>query len=109
MPASASTTSRLRRSASSINSSPADLGVKPLRLDPTFYCRACGTLASSKSCPHGPAERLELSGTKVREILRSGGRLPEEFTRPEVAEVLRAHYLKASGEAPRRRQQRRTG
>ncbi len=79
---------------------PADLGVKPLRLDPTFYCRACGTLASSKSCPHGPAERLDLSGTKVREILRSGGRLPEEFTRPEVAEVLRAHYLKASGEAP---------
>jgi sulfate adenylyltransferase len=78
----------------------ADLGVKPLRLDPTFYCRACGTLASSKSCPHGPAERLDLSGTKVREILRSGGHLPEEFTRPEVAEVLRAHYLKVSGEAP---------
>jgi sulfate adenylyltransferase len=78
---------------------PGDLGVKPLRLDPTFYCRACGTLASSKSCPHGAAERLELSGTKVREILRSGGRLPEEFTRPEVAEVLRAHYLKVSGAA----------
>jgi sulfate adenylyltransferase len=79
---------------------PGDLGVTPLRLDPTFYCRACGTLASSKSCPHGPAERLELSGTKVREILRSGGHLPQEFTRPEVAEVLRAHYLGASGEAP---------
>jgi sulfate adenylyltransferase len=78
---------------------PADLGVRPLRLDPTFYCRACGMLASSKSCPHGPAERLELSGTKVREILRSGGHLPVEFTRPEVAEVLRAHYLKVSGEA----------
>jgi len=78
---------------------PADLGVKPLRLDPTFYCRACGTLASSKSCPHGPSERLELSGTKVREILRSGGHLPEEFTRREVAEVLRAHYIKVSGDA----------
>lgn len=78
---------------------PNDLGVRPLRLDPTFYCRACGTLASSKSCPHGPAERLELSGTKVREILRSGGQLPEEFTRREVAEVLRAEYLKVSGEA----------
>jgi len=78
---------------------PVDLGVRPLRLDPTFYCRACGTLASSKSCPHGPSERLELSGTKVREILRSGGHLPEEFTRREVAEVLRAHYIKASGDA----------
>ncbi len=78
---------------------PGDLSVKPLRLDPTFYCRACGTLASSKSCPHGPAERLDLSGTKVREILRSGGHLPEEFTRPEVAEVLRTHYITVTGDA----------
>ena len=79
---------------------PAELGVTPLRLDPTFFCRACGTLASSRSCPHGPAERLELSGSKVREILRAGGHLPAEFTRPEVAEVLRAHYIRASGDAP---------
>ena len=41
-----------------------DLGVTPLRLDPTFYCRACGTLASSKSCPHDASTRLELSGTE---------------------------------------------
>jgi sulfate adenylyltransferase len=76
---------------------PSDLGVAPLRLDPTFFCRACGTLASSKSCPHDASSRLELSGSKVREILRSGGHLPEEFTRPEVAEVLRAAYIAASG------------
>jgi sulfate adenylyltransferase len=74
-----------------------ELGVTPLKLDPTFYCRACGTLASSKSCPHDASTRLELSGTKVRETLRAGGRLPEEFTRPEVAEILRAAYVAASG------------
>ena len=79
---------------------PNDLGVTPLRLDPTFFCRACGTLASSKSCPHDASSRLELSGSKVREILREGGRLPEEFTRPEVAEVLRAAYIAASGALP---------
>jgi sulfate adenylyltransferase len=79
---------------------PNDLGVTPLRLDPTFFCRACGTLASSKSCPHDASSRLELSGSKVREILRAGGRLPEEFTRPEVAEVLRAAYIAASGALP---------
>ena len=28
----------------------------------------------------------------MREILRAGGRLPSQFTRPEVARVLRAHY-----------------
>src|SRR4029079_9758667 len=59
-----------------------------------------GTLASSKSCPHDASSRLELSGSKVREILRAGGRLPEEFTRPEVAEVLRAAYIEASGALP---------
>ena len=74
-----------------------EIGVTPLKLDPTFYCRACGTLASSKSCPHDASTRLDLSGTKVRETLRAGGRLPEEFTRPEVAEILRAHYVAASG------------
>jgi sulfate adenylyltransferase len=79
---------------------PNDLGVTPLRLDPTFFCRACGTLASSKSCPHDASTRLELSGSKVREILRSGGHLPEEFTRPEVAEVLRAAYIAAGGALP---------
>jgi sulfate adenylyltransferase len=79
---------------------PNDLGVTPLKLDPTFYCRACGTLASSKSCPHDASTRLELSGSKVREILRSGGHLPEEFSRPEVAEVLRAAYIAASGALP---------
>jgi len=69
-----------------------DLGVTPLKFEPTFYCHACDTLASPRTCPHDESTRLELSGTKVREVLRSGGRLPVKFTRPEVAEVLRAHY-----------------
>lgn len=30
-----------------------------------------------------------LAGTAVRRLLRDGGELPAEFTRPEVAEVLR--------------------
>jgi sulfate adenylyltransferase len=69
----------------------AELGVEPLRFGPTFFCRACGHVASTRTCPHDPEHRLELSGSRVREILRSGGELPGEFTRPEVAEILRAH------------------
>jgi sulfate adenylyltransferase len=71
---------------------PEELGVSPLRFEPTFFCHACDGLASPRTCPHGPAARLELSGTKVREILRGGGRLPGKFTRPEIAEILREHY-----------------
>jgi sulfate adenylyltransferase len=71
---------------------PAEIGVAPLLFEPTFYCHACDTLASSRTCPHDETARLELSGTRVREVLRGGGRLPVKFTRPEVAEVLRAHY-----------------
>jgi sulfate adenylyltransferase len=76
-----------------------ELGVQPLRLRPTFFCRECDALASERTCPHGESARLELSGTKVREILRGGGELPRQFTRPEVAEVLRAHYAASGGRA----------
>jgi sulfate adenylyltransferase len=72
-----------------------DVGVVPLKFEPTFFCKACDNLASARTCPHGKDERVELSGSKVRETLRAGGHLPKEFSRPEVAEVLRAHYLKA--------------
>ncbi len=70
----------------------ADLGVTPLKFEPTFFCKACDNLASARTCPHDKDQRVELSGSKVREILKTGGHLPKEFSRPEIAEVLRAHY-----------------
>jgi sulfate adenylyltransferase len=70
---------------------PAELGITPLRFDATFFCRACDMLASPRTCPHPASDRLDLSGSRVREILRAGGNLPHQFTRPEVAEILRTH------------------
>jgi sulfate adenylyltransferase len=69
--------------------SEADLGIRPLFYEHTFYCTACGAVASAKTCPHAESARLSLSGTRVRELLRAGESLPPEFTRPEVADVLR--------------------
>ena len=69
-----------------------EIGVEPLRLEPTFYCYICATPASTRTCPHGAQHRLDISGSKVRERLRAGGSLPSEFTRPEVAEILAEHY-----------------
>jgi ATP sulfurylase/adenylyl-sulfate kinase len=71
---------------------PSALAIRPLKLDVTFWCKKCGGTASPKTCPHGKEERVELSGTEVRRRLAAGEALPQEFTRPEVAEVLREFY-----------------
>jgi sulfate adenylyltransferase len=67
---------------------PGDLAITPLKFEHTFYCRTCASVASPRTCPHDGEHRLSLSGTRVRELLRSGTPPPPEFTRPEVAQVL---------------------
>lgn len=67
---------------------PQEIGITPLYFENTFYCRRCGGIVSAKTCPHGPEDRVSLSGTQVRRMLEEGQALPSEFTRPEISQVL---------------------
>jgi sulfate adenylyltransferase len=68
------------------------LQTQPLKIDWTFYCYKCGGMASMRTCPHEGADRLLLSGTKLRKALSEGGDVPAEFSRPEVLAILRDYY-----------------
>ncbi|HHP7244429.1 MAG TPA: sulfate adenylyltransferase [Elainellaceae cyanobacterium] len=74
---------------------PDALGIMPMRFEHAFYCTRTQSMATTKTSPSAPEERIHLSGTKVREMLRRGELPPQQFSRPEVAaELARAMKVK---------------
>ncbi|MBS3818852.1 sulfate adenylyltransferase [bacterium] len=69
-----------------------ELHIKPLNIDWTFWCRKCDGMASLKTCPHQKEDRVLISGTKLREMLKNGEKPPKEFSRPQVIDILMDYF-----------------
>ena len=67
-----------------------DLGIVPMFFRSFSYCRTCGSVVNEKICPHPPADHIQFSGTKIRDLLVKGECPPPELMRPEVARVIMA-------------------
>jgi sulfate adenylyltransferase len=69
-----------------------ELAIQPLFFEHAFWCSLTGGMATTKTSPAGPEDRVTLSGTALREMLSRGEIPPVEFTRSEVAEILIEAY-----------------
>jgi sulfate adenylyltransferase len=65
-----------------------DLGIAPLFFKAFYYCKKCQSVVNEKICPHPPADQIQFSGTRIRDLLVKGEVPPAELIRPEVARVI---------------------
>jgi sulfate adenylyltransferase len=68
------------------------LVTQALKIGITFFCRKCDGMATSRTCPHDEEYRLNISGTRLREMFANNEAIPPEFSRPEVVEILQTYY-----------------
>ena len=67
---------------------PGELGITPLCFENAFWSTVVGGMGTAKTAPGEASTQVNLSGTKVREMLSRGELPPAEFSRPEVAKIL---------------------
>lgn len=67
------------------------LDIRIMRLKGPFFCRRCRGVVTENTCRHGEADRREISGSLIREMLALGEYPPEELIRKDVVDVIRRH------------------
>jgi len=68
-----------------------ELQITPIFFPAFFYCKKCLTFTNLKVCPHDLESREQVSGTKLRDLIRAG-KAPNEFIlRPEVSKIILDH------------------
>ena len=70
------------------NSGIDNLGIIPIFMNETSFCKVCSEIIDDTICPHSEKDRKRFSGTLVRSIF-SDNRIPEpEIMRKEVYEAV---------------------
>jgi sulfate adenylyltransferase len=70
------------------------LQIEIFEADHTAYSKKLNKVVMMRDYPdHTKDDYVNLSGTKVRDMLSRGEDLPIEFSRPEVAKILMDHYI----------------
>lgn len=65
-----------------------DIGIDIVFFSYSFFCEKCDGMSSEKICPHGDDARVYPSGSKIRDLIRSGELPSEKIMRPEVANYI---------------------
>ena len=69
------------------------LDIQIYKADHTAYSKKLNRVVMMRDAPdHAMEDFVILSGTRVREMLGAGTAPPEEFSRPEVAQILMSYY-----------------
>ena len=74
------------------------LEIQIFKADNTAYSKKLGRVVMMRDAPaHAEQDFVQLSGTRVRELLAAGQPLPAEFARPEVAQILMEYFQHEPG------------
>lgn len=65
-----------------------ELEIQPVFFPAFYYCKKCLSFANERNCPHGPEDREELSGTKMRKMVSSGEIPAPHLMRPEISKLI---------------------
>ncbi|RDU22848.1 sulfate adenylyltransferase [Anaerosacchariphilus polymeriproducens] len=61
-----------------------NLGIELLLLHEPYYCKKCGQIVTDKNCSHYATDRVEISGTIIREYIAKGSIPNEIMLRDEI-------------------------
>ena len=68
-----------------------ELEIAPIFFPAFFYCKKCLTYTTPKACPHDDDVKVQISGTKLREMIQNNQSPSEFILRPEVSKVILKH------------------